>query len=101
MSTARDRRSTARLSLVPLPPTASSGPPATDATSAWTARRPAVLRLCAGEALHLEDREVDFVDLVNRTDRREAPSSATGAPGGRQVYRAVSATDSSSTRKNW
>jgi hypothetical protein len=34
--------------------------------TAWSAARPALLRVCAGEALLLEDDEIDLVDLVNR-----------------------------------
>lgn len=36
------------------------------ANAAWSARRPALLRLCAGEPLLVTDDEIDLVALVNR-----------------------------------
>lgn len=39
---------------------------ANEAASAWSARRPALMRLCAGEALLVSDEGVDLVAVVNR-----------------------------------
>lgn len=57
------RGSHLRLATDPSSAVPSPGP---TASSPWTAARPALLRLCAGEALLLHDQDVDLVDLVNR-----------------------------------
>jgi hypothetical protein len=63
------RASVARLTLVPAPSLTTAVPAGSGPEPSWAARRPAVLRICAGEPLILEDDEVDFVDLANNADQ--------------------------------